>query len=140
MNNELKDFRFEFLTEMGIDASEINYQTELWHQSIIDSAADECLQSTYVENISTLLEKYNNQRFVMYMFFIYSYVFAMDEELFTKRLDFIEELLGKDYLEKIEDDFWNSGESKIFSGIGVLLIDEEWKKYIEKIVDDGIDA
>ena len=134
MNNMLKDARFRFLEDMGFDADDINYQFELWAESVIDYAADEYNMDEYIENISILLKKCDNHRFILYMFFIYSDSFAVSSNLFAKRLDIIEGLLGADYLTKMAEDFFETGESRIFSKIGVLTDDDEWAKSIEESV------
>ena len=119
---------------MGFDADDINYQFELWAESVIDYAADEYNMDEYIENISILLKKCDNHRFILYMFFIYSDSFAVSSNLFAKRLDIIEGLLGADYLTKMAEDFFETGESRIFSKIGVLTDDDEWAKSIEESV------
>ena len=128
----LKDARFRFLEDMGFDADDINYQFELWAESVIDYAADEYNMDEYIENISILLKKCDNHRFILYMFFIYSDSFAVSSNLFAKRLDIIEGLLGADYLTKMAEDFFETGESRIFSKIGALTDDDEWAKSVEE--------
>ena len=132
MNNMLKDARFRFLEDMGFDADDINYQFELWAEGVIDYAADEYNMDEYIENISILLKKCDNHRFILYMFFIYSDSFAVSSNLFAKRLDIIEGLLGADYFTKMAEDFFETGESRIFSKIGVLTDDGEWAKSVEE--------
>ncbi|MBR5309054.1 MAG: hypothetical protein IKU43_09795 [Clostridia bacterium] len=128
----LKDTRFRFLEDMGFDADDINYQFELWAESVIDYAADEYNMDEYIENISILLKKCDNHRFILYMFFIYSDSFVVSSNLFAKRLDIIEGLLGADYFTKMAEDFFETGESRIFSKIGVLTDDDEWAKSVEE--------
>lgn len=134
MSNEiLSDRRFQYLVDLGFSVFEINNQLAVWCKGVIDYACEDYLVDTYKDNLSVLKEKEYDEENILYLFFVHSDSFAIDKETFKKRISYIEKELGPTCEKKIMEDFWETGESRIFELVGWLTNDyTEWTKKIKE--------
>lgn len=134
MSNELlNDTRFQYLVDLGFSVFEINNQLAVWCKGVIDYACEDYLVDTYKDNLSVLKEKEYDEVNILYLFFVHSDSFAIDKETFKKRISCIEKELGPTCEKKLMEDFWETGESRIFELVGWLTNDHtEWTKKIKE--------
>ncbi|MBP3448537.1 MAG: hypothetical protein J6K51_05930 [Clostridia bacterium] len=135
MDEQLRDDRFEFLRDMGFLAEDINEQLHLWNDTVISWAGDECLRWDYMDNLKTLCDRCEDKRFILYLFFLYSDSFAIRNDTFRERLQFLEEAVGSDFYIRLQDDFYTHGESQIFDTVAILNNDGTWKKTVAPMAE-----
>ena len=69
-------YNFDFLLALGFDKEDVEYQITLWNDSTLEYASDELLAGEYSENLKALIDFGMGRKFILYMFFLYTYSFT----------------------------------------------------------------